>query len=128
MDSCCEAKTTELAALRQRQWRVLAVVLAINATMFCVEFAAGWLSGSTALLADSLDMLGDSIVYGFSLAVLERGVVWRARAALAKGLIMAAFGVGVLIEAISRLEAGVLPHVPAMAWIGATALLANAFC
>src|SRR5512139_2819192 len=109
MDECCEAKAMELAALRDRQGRVLVVVLAVNATMFCVEFGAGLLSGSTALLADSLDMLGDSLVYGFSLYVLQRSLAWRARAALVKGVIMAAFSAGVLLEAAFRLGAGVPP-------------------
>ena len=128
MDECCEAKALELAALRDRQGRVLAGVLAINGIMFCVEFGAGLLSSSTALLADSLDMLGDSLVYGFSLYVLQRSLAWRARAALAKGVIMAAFGVGVLLEAGSRLHAGVPPLAPVMLGIGTLALIANAFC
>jgi len=34
--------------------------------MFLVEFGAGLLADSTALLADSVDMLGDGLVYGFS--------------------------------------------------------------
>ena len=53
MDQCCEGKATELAGVRLRQGYVLVDVLAVNATMFCVEFGAGLLSGSTALLADS---------------------------------------------------------------------------
>ena len=127
-DQCCEAKATELAAVRLRQGRVLAVVLAVNVAMFCVEFGAGLLSRSTALLADSLDMLGDSFVYGFSLLVLHRSLAWRARAALAKGVIMAAFGVGVLLEAGFRVRAGVPPFAPAMVAIGTLALVANAYC
>ncbi len=126
MDECCEAKTYELTALRLRQGRVLAIVLAVNFIMFCVEFGGGLLSGSTALLADSLDMLGDSLVYGLSLFVLHRSLAWRARAALAKGGIMAAFGVGVLLEAAFRLRAGVTPLVPTMAAIGKLAIFANA--
>lgn len=128
MDRCCESKAAELAALRSRQGQVLATVLAVNATMFCVEFGAGLLSGSTALLADSLDMLGDSLVYGFSLFVLQRSPAWRARAALAKGGVMVAFGFGVLLEAALRLRAGVPPQAPAMVAFGTLALLANAFC
>ena len=128
MDQCCEAKGQELVALRGRQWRVLAVVLVVNLVMFCVEFGAGLLSGSTALLADSLDMLGDSLVYGFSLYVLHRSLAWRARAALAKGVLMAAFGLGVLLESAFRLGAGVPPLVPVMVGTGALALIANAFC
>jgi cation diffusion facilitator family transporter len=106
---------------------VLVAVLAINLAMFCVEFGAGLLSGSTALLADSLDMLGDSLVYGFSLFVLHRSLTWRARAALLKGGIMAVFAVGVLLESLARLAAGVPPMVPIMAAIGTLALIANAF-
>ena len=127
-DQCCEAKATELAAVRLRQGRVLAVVLAVNLAMFCIEFGTGLLSRSTALLADSLDMLGDSFVYGFSLLVLHRSLAWRARAALAKGAIMAAFGVGVLLEAGFSLRAGVPPLAPAMVAIGTLALVANAYC
>ncbi|MCP4003392.1 MAG: cation transporter [bacterium] len=127
-DQCCEAKGTELAALRLRQGRVLAVVLAVNLAMFFVEFGTGLLSHSTALLADSLDMLGDSFVYGFSLLVLHRSLAWRARAALVKGVIMAAFGVGVLLEAGFRLRAGVPPLAPAMLGIGTLALVANTYC
>ena len=128
MDDCCDSKAEELAALRLRQGRVLVIVLAVNASMFCVEFGAGVVAGSTALLADSLDMLGDSLVYGFSLFVLHRSLAWRARAALFKGGIMAAFGVGVLVEAALRLQAGVPPVVPVVAAVGCVALLANAYC
>lgn len=128
MDECCQGKEAELAELRLRQWRVLAIVLAVNSSMFVVEFLAGLRSGSTALLADSLDMLGDSLVYAFSLFVLHRSQVWRARAALVKAAIMAAFGVGVLLEAALRLRAGVPPLVPIMAVVGTLALLANTFC
>ena len=128
MDECCESKASELSALRQRQWRVLAIVLAINAAMFCIEFGAGLLAGSTSLLADSLDMLGDSLVYGFSLFVLQKSMLWRTRSALLKGFVMAAFGVGVLVEAVLRLRAGVPPLAPAMATIGTLALVANASC
>ena len=127
-EQCCEAKATELAAVRLRQGRVLAVVLAVNLAMFFIEFGTGLLSRSTALLADSLDMLGDSFVYGFSLLVLHRSLAWRARAALAKGAIMAAFGVGVLLEAGFSLRVGVPPVAPAMLAIGTLALVANAYC
>lgn len=128
MDQCCEIKASELAVLRLRQSRVLTVVLAVNLSMFCVEFGAGLLSGSTALLADSLDMLGDAFVYGFSLFVLHRSPAWRAGAALVKGGIMAVFGIGVLFEAFVRLASGVPPMVPIMAVVGTLALIANTFC
>ena len=78
MKDCCEV-TADYTA---RQRRVLRVVLWINIVMFLVEATAGLLAHSTALFADSVDMLGDAIVYGFSLYVISRGLFWQARAAL----------------------------------------------
>ncbi len=128
MDDCCETKAGELEAIRVRHGRVLWVVLSVNACMFVVEFGAGLLSGSSALLADSLDMLGDSLVYGFSLFVVHRTLAWKAGAALFKGAIMAVFGVAVLIEVAFKLRSGMPPEAPTMAAIGAIALAANTLC
>ena len=72
MPSCCEDKGCEVNALRERHGRVLWIVLFINAAMFVFEGGAGLLAHSTSLLADALDMLGDALVYGFSLFVLAR--------------------------------------------------------
>jgi len=128
MDACCESKADDLAALRGRQARVLRIVLAVNAAMFFVEFGAGWIAGSTALMGDSLDMLGDALVYGFSLYVVAKTDVWRARAAQLKGVLMLAFGVGVLLKAGTTLTSGVVPAASTMAAIGLLAFAANAFC
>lgn len=128
MSSCCEDETRELATLRARQADVLRWVLVVSLVMFVFEFAAGLWAHSTSLLSDSLDMLGDASVYGFSLYVLHRSVTWRAGAALVKGLLMAAFGVGVLVEAVLRARAGEIPVAPVMALFGALALVANGFC
>ena len=104
---------------------MLRVVLAINAVMFVVELVAGILAHSTALLADSADMLGDTIVYGFSLYVVGRGPVWQSRGALLKGGIMAAFGAGVLVEVAAKLARGVTPSADLMSSVGLLALVAN---
>jgi|GEM_PF-1641663 len=94
MASCCEDKSYELIALRKSHGRVLWIVLTINAVMFIVEGLAGIKANSTSLLADALDMLGDSLVYGFSLFVLARSARWQAGASLVKGGFMLAFGFG----------------------------------
>lgn len=125
---CCEDKAGELAQLRATQGRVLKVVLALNATMFVIELVAGLLARSTALMADALDMLGDAAVYAFSLYVLARSARWKARAALAKGALMGAFGVGVLAEAGAKALVGAVPVAPTMGAIGALALGANLTC
>ncbi len=128
MDDCCEAKAGELDAIRSRHERVLWAVLAVNALMFIVEFGAGLVSGSSALLADSLDMFGDSLVYGFSLFVVHRGLTWKARAGLLKGSFMALFGVAVLFEVAFSTRTAAPPGVPIMAAVGTLALVANALC
>jgi cation diffusion facilitator family transporter len=128
MDQCCHSKTDTLTILRERQKSVLQLVLAINAIMFVVEFGAGILAQSTALLADSLDMLGDAFVYGLSLYALHRSARWRAGAALTKGVIMGAFGIGVVLEAGLKMATGVVPQGSLMGLFGTLALLANVSC
>jgi cation diffusion facilitator family transporter len=128
MDVCCETKAEEIKTLRGKHKNVLTVVLVINAVLFVVEAAAGLVAHSTALLADSLDMLGDALVYGFSLYVLWRSAEWKAAAAVLKGAIMAVFGVGVLIEAVYKAIAGVVPMAETMGIIGLLVLLGNGLC
>jgi cation diffusion facilitator family transporter len=128
MADCCEDKSCEVAALRASHGRVLWIVLAINAVMFLVEGAAGVVAHSTSLLADALDMLGDALVYGFSLFVLMRSARWQASAALAKGAFMLVFGLGVLGEAIYKVFDPVMPGVETMGVIGGLALGANLVC
>src|SRR4030067_1260052 len=123
MGDCCNDKACELDALRGRQSSMLKWVLGINAIMFIVELTAGLMSGSLSLLADSLDMLGDALVYGFSIYVVARGARMKARAALFKGIIMGVFALFVLGEAIYRM---LFPHVPGFETIGAIGFLARA--
>src|SRR5688572_1586910 len=106
MDDCCRSSAEALAA---RQGRALWLVLALNICMFVVEVIGGVLGRSTALLGDSLDMLGDALAYGATLYVLRRGPILRARATLLKGALMAVVAAGVVAEAIVRAVAGVVP-------------------
>jgi cation diffusion facilitator family transporter len=114
--------------MRANHGRVLWIVLIINAAMFFVEGWAGLLAHSTSLLADALDMLGDALVYGFSLFVLARSAHWQAGAALAKGGFMLAFGLGVLGEAAHKVLYPIMPGVETMGIIGGVALAANLVC
>jgi len=123
MKDCCD-----FAEVPARQRWVLLVVLWINTAMFLAEFIAGLLAQSTALLADSVDMLGDAIVYGFSLYVVGRPAIWQARAALLKGVLMAAFGVGLLVQVTYKVVSGVVPAADVMGGVGLLALAANVFC
>ena len=73
MSDCCAHKGEGLAiaARRSEIRRVLIIVLAINGIMFVLEFGAGLIAHSAALMADSMDMLGDTLVYAVSLYALD---------------------------------------------------------
>jgi cation diffusion facilitator family transporter len=128
MTNCCEDKSCEITAMRESHGRVLWIVLFINAVMFFVEGAAGLFAHSTSLLADALDMLGDALVYGFSLFVLARSARWQAGAALVKGSFMLAFGFGVMVEAAYKALHPAMPGVETMGIVGGLALAANLAC
>jgi Co/Zn/Cd efflux system component len=128
MDDCCVGKASAVERLRERQATTLRLVLVANAMMFVVELVSGLLAGSVALLADSLDMLGDALVYGFSLYVVARGPVWKARAAVAKAALMGLFGVFVFGQLLYKLAYPQLPTVETMGVVGALALAVNGVC
>jgi Co/Zn/Cd efflux system component len=128
MDHCCNDKASAIDRLSDRQTATLRVVLVLNAAMFVVELGAGLLAHSMALLADSLDMLGDALVYGFSLYVVRRGPIWKARAAVAKAGLMALFGLFVLGQLAYKVFHPQLPIADTMSAVGGLALAANAIC
>jgi len=128
MSDCCQDKSCALETMREEQTAVLRAVLWINAAMFVVELTAGLIAGSVALLADSLDMLGDALVYGFSLYVVGRAAIWKARAAMSKAAVMALFGVFVAGEVIYKALNPEVPLVATMGAIAVMALAANVVC
>jgi Co/Zn/Cd efflux system component len=127
-DPCCDTSAPHLEELRARHRGVLRTVLAINLAFFVVEFAAGLWVGSSALLGDSLDMLGDALVYVASLYVVGRSALAQARVAAAKGVVMALLGAGVLIDAVARVAAETAPPSAVVGALGALALAGNAAC
>ena len=128
MADCCTNAACEIEKLQSRQSRTLKIVLGINAGMFIVEMVAGIVARSTALLADSLDMLGDALVYGLSLYVVKKNDSWKATAAFLKGLIMLGFGGFVLAEGAYKLLYPDMPRYEMMGLIGFLALAANGVC
>lgn len=107
---------------------VLWIALLLNAGMFVVELGAGLTAGSTSLLADSADFLGDAANYGLALAVLPLALVWRARAALLKGITMGLFGLWVSAMVVRHVMTGTVPEPATMGVVGAAALAVNILC
>src|SRR6266567_2408593 len=106
--------------------RVLWAVLAINATMFVVEIAAGVAAGSASLLADAVDFFGDAANYAVSLFVVGMALRFRAYAALGKGISMGLFGLWVAGTVIWHAVHGTLPSAVTMGAVGLAAFAANA--
>ncbi|ESQ13692.1 MAG: cation transporter [Thiohalocapsa sp. PB-PSB1] len=123
---CCSSGCSVTGAVNAGFRKVLWIALIVNTVMFGVEILGGLQAGSMALLADAVDFAGDAANYGLSLAVLSMGLLWRARAALIKGLSMALFGLFVIGKASWAALDGVPPEPMAMGLIGFLALLANA--
>lgn len=91
MADCCHDKACAIEQLRARQSTTLKTVLWINAAMFIVVLMAGLLAHSSAVLADSLDNLGDALTYALSLYAVGRSEPAKGSVALFKaGLILAA--------------------------------------
>jgi cation diffusion facilitator family transporter len=128
MESCgdCCGDLDETAV--RRQSKVLKTVLWINAVMFLVEAAAGLYFGSNALLADSLDMLGDTLAYGFTLYATTRSARVKAWASLFKGFLMAFFGFGVIAHVVGTAVFPQVPQASGMALTGLLALATNSVC
>lgn len=127
-DRCCQHKAEALTQLKKRQTRVLWVVLGINLLMFVVEFGSGLQADSLSLTGDSLDMLGDALVYGTSLYVIHRSAKAQAGAALLKGVIMLGFAIAVFARAVYQFATGVAPTAEIMGFVGLLALVANLIC
>lgn len=108
--------------------RTLRILLAVNAAMFVVELVAGWLAQSTGLIADSLDMLADAMVYGLSLFAVGKAATTKLRAAHLSGVFQAVLALGVLADVVRRLVTGSTPEAPAMIGISALAFVANVSC
>ena len=126
MSACCSGHcSTGDTAVDPRFRKALWIALIVNAVMFGVEIVGGLKSGSVSLLADAVDFAADAANYALSLSVLSLGLLWRARAALVKGVTMGVFGLAVLAKTAWAGMYGVPPEAYTMGVIGVLALIAN---
>jgi len=128
MSDCCNdgCSTSPVATVDPVWRRVLWIALVANGTMFLAETAYAFIARSSALQADALDFLGDAANYAVSLWVASMALVWRARAAIAKGITLIVLAVVVLAFAIWRLSTGSsVPEPATMGILGALALVVN---
>lgn len=93
--------------------------------MFVFEFTAGWLAESTGLIADSLDMLADALVYGVGLYAVGKTLRHKTRAAMLSGILEFSLAIAVLVDVVRRYIVGSEPEGLWMMGVAAAALLAN---
>jgi len=121
-DSCAD----ELDPRSQRG--PLLMVLAINAVMFVIELGAGIRAQSAGLIADSLDMLADALVYGVALWAVHRSAIQRADAALVSGSVQVLLALGAAADLLRRTLVGSQPEPSLIMGVATLALLANMAC
>lgn len=128
MSGCCDHECSPDQLRDRRQRTTLQIVLAINAVMFLVIVAAAMYGRTTALLADSLDNLGDALTYGLSLYAVSRGAATKARVALFKGGLILLAALGVAAQIVYRIFVPSLPIFEVMGLFSLLGLAANGLC
>ncbi|WP_414729713.1 cation diffusion facilitator family transporter [Zhongshania aliphaticivorans] len=111
----------------------------LNVTFTVIEFIGGWLTNSTAIMADAVHDLGDSLSIG-SAWLLDRlsnkqadnAYTYGYRrlslfGALINGLVLIAGSVWVLLSAIPRLLDPVMPHTEGMLLLAVLGVAVNGY-
>ena len=108
--------------------KTLKYLLGINFTMFVVEIILGLYAESTGLLADGLDMLADSFVYGLSLYAVGKSIAMKHKAAYFSGIMQISLGLLCLVEVGRKFYFGSEPLSNYMIVVSVIALIANLWC
>ena len=90
--------------------------------------AAALYGKSTALLADSLDNLGDALTYGLSLYAVTRSTAVKAKVALFKGGLILLAALGVLAQIVYKIFFPIVPLFEVMGGFSLMGLGANSLC
>lgn len=112
-----------------KQKKLLWAVLAINFAFFLLEITTGFISRSMGLVADSLDMLADSFVYGISLFAVGGTIARKKKTATVAGIFQMTLACIGIVEVLRRFF-GIerMPDFATMIIVSVLALIANAIC
>ena len=110
-----------------KERKLLWQVLGINAFFFVLEITTGFISQSMGLVADSLDMLADALVYALALFAVGSTVARKKNIAKISGYFQLTLAVFGFAEVIRRfLGYGEVPVFQTMIIISTLALIGNA--
>lgn len=114
---------------QDQERKLLWQVLAINFFFFVLELLTGFISKSMGLVADSLDMLADSIVYGLALFAVGGALTRKKNIAKASGYLQFTLAIFGFIEVIRRFVGlETVPTFQTMIIISFLALIGNGTC
>ncbi len=122
MEDCACERAEELPN------KLLVVLLSVNALMFFAEIGVGIIAGSTALMADSLDMFADASVFALALYAAGRAEGFKSLVAFFSGIFQAFLGLSVAVNVVYRFLFGSEPESGFMIGVGLLALAANVSC
>lgn len=112
-----------------RESKLLWQVLSINFFFFALELTTGFISNSMGLVADSLDMLADSIVYGLALIAVGGTITRKKNIAKSAGYFQLTLAIFGFIEVIRRfVGTETIPAFQTMINISILALIGNGIC
>lgn len=112
-----------------QQRKLLWTVLLINFAFFLIEITTGFFSKSMGLVADSLDMLADSFVYGISLLAIGGTIALKKNIAKTAGYFQIILAVLGFVEVIRRFVGQAeVPIFSTMIIVSIFALIANGIC
>jgi Co/Zn/Cd efflux system component len=104
----------------------LIAAFSINAALFVAEFVAGILAYSLGLIADSFDMLADSVIYGMALAAVGGSAVKKKSIARLTGYFQGFLAMAGLAEVLRRFFLGEgMPDFRVMIILSCIALAGN---
>jgi Co/Zn/Cd efflux system component len=106
---------------------ILRIALGLNLAMFVIGLVAGLVAHSSALIADSLDMLADGSAYAIALVAQQRGQDFKVGAARASGFILTALGCAVIVDVVRRAVFGAAADGTIMIVIASLSLVTNLY-
>ena len=110
------------------QRKILLIVLALNIVLVASLMITGVMADSSGLIANAVDNASDAAVYAISLFAIGRPLRWKRIAAMASGVLLLIFAVGVLGDAIHRFITGSEPIGPTMMAMAVIAAVINLLC
>ena len=107
---------------------VLLLSALLNLAMLFIEGGVGLWIGSSALLADAVDFLEDTAVFGLALFAIKLSARARAKAGLVQGLAMAGVGAAAVSHIVRNILEGRAPSPAPMGGVAVLALVVNVYC